>query len=535
MNSHPKPAQDPQLKARMQAAAAQQADEDPEQADEEEGVLSQRFILFQALPSWLTSFIFHTLVIIVLALIPILFKQEKQVDLIAGDSTAALSEDINVNFDDLQNDSEFDDLQSTADEAQIEPEFDDVISDVEFADVSTELVDMTAELNDLADVGAMMGDPTAMKSDTASRSGSNKKSLLEKYGGNAASEEAVKFGLEWIARHQIKTKGSPHYGSWNFNHQLAGRDRTSPNPGREENARMAATGMALMCFLGAGQTHLEGDFKQTVTDGLAYLIKNQEAANGGGSLMDTEASFNVPYYAHGLAAIALTEAWSMTRDEKLKVPAQAAVNFLVNTQDPNGGGWRYRPYQAGDTSVVGWQIMALKSANLAGLNVPESTIRGCDRFLDSVQEDSGAYYGYTRPELRRYTTTAVGLLCRMYLGWKHEHPSLIRGVEYLAETGPKIEKANGFSNMYYNYYATQVLRHYGGDEWNQWNGIMRDYLIQTQNKKGETKGSWYFKTDAHGTTAGRLYCTALAVMTLEVYYRYMPLYEEKAQSTDFKF
>ena len=65
----------------------------------------------------------------------------------------------------------------------------------------------------------------------------------------------------------------------------------------------------------------------------------------------------------------------MTHDKGLMAPAQASINFIVAAQDPVGGGWRYQVKQAGDTSVVGWQLMALKSAHMAYLNVPPETIR----------------------------------------------------------------------------------------------------------------------------------------------------------------
>jgi hypothetical protein len=220
----------------------------------------------------------------------------------------------------------------------------------------------------------------------------------------------------------------------------------------------------------------------------------------------------------------------MTHDPALRQPAQAAVNFIVEAQDPTGGGWRYLPQQAGDTSVVGWQLMALKSAQMAYLRVPTATMRKAGYFLDHVQTDRGAVYGYQGPERGRPATTAIGLLSRMYLGWTHDHDGLQRGVRGLGMLGPSTDSSRLRNNMYYNYYATQVVHHYGGADWERWNEVMRDYLIQTQSTKGHETGSWFFQGNDHGTGAGgRLYFTALATMTLEVYYRYMPLY--RPQST----
>jgi hypothetical protein len=150
-----------------------------------------------------------------------------------------------------------------------------------------------------------------------------------------------------------------------------------------------------------------------------------------------------------------------------------------------------------------------------------------------MQADGGAKYGYTGPG-QAQGTTAIGLLCRMYLGWKQDHPSLKRGVEYISGLGPSP------INIYYDYYATQVMRHYCGDPgseghemWEKWNGKMRDQLIRTQEKTGHAKGSWILKGDNGSERGGRLYCTAMATMILEVYYRHMPIYGKQASTEEF--
>ncbi|MFM9114661.1 MAG: hypothetical protein ACKOU6_00675, partial [Planctomycetota bacterium] len=217
----------------------------------------------------------------------------------------------------------------------------------------------------------------------------------------------------------------------------------------------------------------------------------------------------------------------MTHDRDLMAPAQAAINFIVYAQDPVGGGWRYQPRQPGDTSAVGWQLMALKSAHMAYLQVPPITLVGASKFLESVQVDSGSKYGYTGPGAGN-ATTAVGLLSRMYLGWKRDNPALDRGVKFLSDTGP------GQGAMYYNYYATQVMRHAEGDAWKKWNEVMREMMVTTQSKNGHEAGSWHFKGSDHGAeSGGRLYCTAMATMILEVYYRHMPIYRKAAAEEDF--
>jgi hypothetical protein len=329
--------------------------------------------------------------------------------------------------------------------------------------------------------------------------------LVKAGGGTKESERAVELGLEWLARHQ-----NPD-GSWSFQH---GPD----DPGSLDSPN-GATGLALLAFLGAGNTPKEGTYKSHVTAGLKYLVDHMEVTSAGGWMRAT----GIPtMYVQAICAIALCEASSMTRDPALRRPAQQAIDFIVNAQDPEGGGWRYRIPQAGDTSVVGWQLMALQSAKIAELSVPPRVITRAARFFRSVESEGGAAYGYNNVDTVRPTTTAVGLLCRMYLGREPTHKGMMRGMRRLAEWGPNPV------DMYYNYYGTQALHHWGDKGWEKWNAVMRDSLVHSQSQEGESAGSW--PPDAsHGVRmGGRLYTTCLSIMTLEVYYRYLPLYRQQS-------
>ncbi len=267
----------------------------------------------------------------------------------------------------------------------------------------------------------------------------------------------------------------------------------------------AATALALLPFLGAGQTHLKGQYKDQIKKGLAFLINNMQATPG----KLPRGSWHEPggtMYSHGLAAITICEAYAMTRDPDLVQPAQLAVNYLVYAQDPRGGGWCYQPQQAGDTSVAGWCIMALKSGSMANLNVPPESFRGASQFLDFVSTNNGAYNGYNKPSSNvKPSLVAVGLLCRMYMGWPKDNEGIKEGVKLISTTGPNM------NDFYYNYYATQVMRHYGGAEWEKWNTKMRDELIKTQSSTGHEAGSW-FSGGNHGVDGGRLYSTSLATI-----------------------
>lgn len=494
-----------------------------QQMEELEKVGSLSFVTLA--PAWLISLIVHMVILLLFGLLVMPEKVKEQFrDLVAvaGEKTEVIEEELEmpaelpvdmelpeteaITTEPVENVTDIDPLDAIDANDAPAPE----ASAIALADIGQPT---TANTDLLNTVGAVDGKGLAGRGDPNKR-----KQLAAANGGNDASEAAVAAALKWFAEHQ---NGD---GSWNFDHRGGKCNGRCGNPGKLVKARLAATGMALLPFLGAGQTHKQGKYKETVRAGLYFLCRNMKVTPNGG---DMTAGGNM--YGHGICSIALCEAYAMTQDRDLAAPAQAALNFIVYAQDPTGGGWRYSPRQPGDTSAVGWQLMALKSGHLAFLEVPAIVVKRATKFLDSVQADDGSEYGYTSPG-RGAATSAVGLISRMYMGWEKENPALERGVKRLAKMGPKIT-AKGSANMYFNYYASQVMHQYDGPDgpdWLKWNTKMRDTLVQTQSKKGHETGSWYF-TGEHGSeTAGRLYCTSMATMTLEVYYRYMPIYSQKS-------
>lgn len=493
----------------------------------QEGGISSSFVLFNVLPSYGISFVTHMIIVIIMALITVGNQQQPFTTDIVVDAPQDVEElkeldeevvpemILDPNVVSSTTSSEF---ATAATQNVVEPTVvvDTPSTDIDAAAIQIELSDFgerTAPKNDLMkEIGALAG--SGLDGRGAAMMG---KFNVEAEGGSKDSEKAVAAALKWFSEHQ-----NPD-GSWNFNHQ------TSPlcggkcgDRGSLVDCTTGATGMALLPFLGAGQTHKEGKYRQTVEKGLYYLTSKMRVQNGTGNL--AEGGGNL--YSHGICAIVLCEAYAMTHDKGLMAPAQLSLNYTMFAQDPVGGGWRYTPKQAGDTSAVGWQLMALKSGHMAYLQVDPRTIHGAMRFLDSVQSDNGSRYGYTGPG-GGHATTAVGLLARMYLGWKKDNASLQRGVEFLSKTGPSP------TNMYYNYYATQVMRHAGGEPWETWNKTMRDQLVETQAQTGHEKGSWYQKGGEFNDVGGRIYCTSMATMILEVYYRHMPIYGKQAAEEDF--
>ncbi|HEV8003308.1 MAG TPA: prenyltransferase/squalene oxidase repeat-containing protein [Planctomycetaceae bacterium] len=459
------------------------------------------------LPSLLASFVLHVVVLLALGLIVLRFAPPSSeiipIEAFGNDAANGPVEAIDrVDFVETPLDKPQDTIVDNNDARGV--------SVGKLADVaSVPPIDFEASSLRAAEKVQLSAEPkVGFTAELTGRSGAARSTLLVKGGGTGDSERAVTLSLRWLARHQQSD------GQWSFHHG-------SDDPGSLEKCTTGATGLAILSFLGAGHTHRSEHvrFQKNVDKGLKYLVSQMKGGKEGGDLRGQVVS-NEGMYAQAIATLALCEAYGLTRDEKLMEPAQQAINFIVSAQDPKKGGWRYSPREAGDTTVTGWQVMALKSAKSSGLKVPSYTLAGATKFLDSVQTAGGSRYGYDRSG-GNPPMTAIGLLCRMYLGWKQNAVPLKRGVQYLSSTGPSP------GDIYYDYYATQVLHHWGGPEWRKWNEVLRDHLIESQVKEGDAAGSWKPTGDRGAAAGGRLYQTCLSVMTLEVYYRYLPLYQKE--------
>ncbi len=340
--------------------------------------------------------------------------------------------------------------------------------------------------------------------------------LVDAFGGSTATEAAVAKALEWIARQQDKKDGL-----WSL--------RGPYDDGGSQENRLAATAMALLAFQGAGNTPREGRHQKVVERGWKALVKAQLA--DGRFDVTPEPPTHHALYSHAQATIAACELYGMTRAGMHAAPARKALAYALAAQGPNGG-WRYEPGQEGDMSVTGWYMMALKSGQMAGLEVPEAAFAGIGAFLDSVAVDEGARYGYRldvpgKPPVQ--VTNAIcaeGLLCRQYLGWRRNDPRLVHGIELLV--GDKPFDWDREKDVYAWYYITQVAHHVGGDAWTRWNNRMKEMLPEKQVAQGGEAGSWDPSLDRWGHIGGRLFTTCFCTWMLEVYYRHLPLYGAEA-------
>ena len=362
------------------------------------------------------------------------------------------------------------------------------------------------------------GDGRPLPSIYRDRWASDRLSLVRGRGGSAETEQAVQQALQWLAGAQ-----SPD-GRWDASQYGSGQRSREGGHDRGQagiEADTGITGLAMLAFLGAGHTHRDGTYQKTVAQALKYLLVTQRQRSDG-SLIGNAGGF-AAMYCHGIATLALSEAYSLTGDPALQEPVKRAVAFTLACQDPITGGWRYHPRQPGDTSQLGWQLMALTSAHYAGERIPSGVWSGAGRFLNSVAWGTHGGLSSYRPEGPASTPmTAEALLCRLFLKTSTDHPLVREASGALMRDLP----GSGRVNYYYWYYGTLALYHLQNDHWDLWNRAVKSELLQRQSDHGAIAGSWN-PDSVWGRSGGRVYTTALAALTLEVYYRYRPLGEPR--------
>ncbi|MEQ8787659.1 MAG: hypothetical protein RIC55_15255 [Pirellulaceae bacterium] len=369
-----------------------------------------------------------------------------------------------------------------------------------------------------AGVVRRLGDGAEMPNLYRLRFSENRLAVARRRGGDERTETAVQAALAWLAANQEEN------GRWSASRHGAGVERSVLGHNREgagASADTGITGLAVLAFLGTGQSHLEGRWRQTVQHGLEYLLRSQRSD---GSLAG-DARLFASMYCHGMASLALSEAYAMTGDHRLKPFVERAVAYSVSAQDRRRGGWRYQPGDSGDMSQFGWQVMSLVSAQRAGVAVPDDSRRLMMQFLSSASTTAdGALYSYRPGEGASRTMTAEGLTCGIFLQAETPPQARREAIDFLVEQLPGDEQAD----LYYWYYATLALSQSESDAWSDWNDALKQQLLRRQVAQGDATGSWSADT-RWGGYGGRVYSTAMACLCLEVYYRYLPVYLEDAR------
>ncbi|HBT76059.1 MAG TPA: hypothetical protein DEB39_03850 [Planctomycetaceae bacterium] len=475
--------------------------------------------LIRSVPGVFVSIAVHLLIILVLGAVylPQVIDFQQQIE--SGMEELEEVEDLDELFE--QDEVKEIDLSEMNDVTDFTEDIVSDTPDVDFSEAPPQLEVATVTVGDPTMFESLISKPGAKTGDLDGRK--NRGDNVARYGGNEHSERAVAAALAWLAAHQLPD------GSWCYNHAIAPDCRGQcRNPSDRPDiiaARNSATAMAVLPFLGAGITPKAGEkYRPVVRDGINFLKNNAIRSKEGIRFYEQNVN-SYQMYHQGICSITVCEAAAMTRDKELEDLAQGAIRFICYAQHEQGG-WRYAPKQAGDTSAFGWVFMALKSGQMAYLQVPPVTVKKAKSFLDTVVGyEGGARYGYDRNNGGSAAVTAIGLLSQMYMGWKADNSSLQKGADFLSATGPRA------NDLYYCYYATQVLHHLGGERWEKWNRAMRDALVKSQATEGHEKGSWV--DGGHATVGGRIVGTSFGAMILEVYYRHLPIYTKSTTASEF--
>ena len=348
-----------------------------------------------------------------------------------------------------------------------------------------------------------------------------KKRAIAKYGGSEETERAVELALRWLKSRQLED------GSWAI-------DAEKPKSSLNVNG---ATGLALLPFLTANGlkwtngSEWSSEYKDAVENGLNYLIQHGKTGEDFNGIRNCE--HDEPLYNHALATLALGEALVMTRNKAYLEPAQGGLEYILSSQNPDSGAWNGSANPLDNITNTYWNVETLriysnfliyKKSSYENLCKTTQNVR---LFLDSVQNASND----ARTASDSITSKAAQeLLLRMYLYRFDAIPDLERSVEQLCKSGPT-------NDSYYNYIVTQILFHYGGKSWKEWNAAMREKLLNAQIQTGVETGSWDFSNEERNQNvvfpSSPFVDTALSALTLETYYRYKPLYLKREYGKGF--
>ncbi|MBU0753717.1 MAG: terpene cyclase/mutase family protein [Planctomycetes bacterium] len=406
---------------------------------------------------------------------------------------------------------------------------DEMLVEEEFLDDENPIDDMdNKNVNDVIGVGGGAG----------SKFGGKYRKRAVKKGGQA-TQKAVELGLEWLAKHQ-----DPE-GFWDcdgFHYQDDPNMPRSTGPGTALND-VGVTGLALLAFLGSGNTPNSGPYKANVRDGVRYLCDIQNPEDGCIPMKEGEQYM----YNHAIGTLALTEAYGLSGWAPLKKFAKKALQYIHDTKNP-GMAWRYNngdpdPVNQNDISVTGWMIMCLASAKDFGLPYEKHDVIDSLGYIEMMTDNQTGRTGYKQrgslssrepgdqeiwPAQFGESMTAVAMLCRVWCGsildnLDTQEEWIAKGAKLLDERPPRWGEVDGklYTDYYYWYYGSYAMFQMGGKHWNDWKDKMIDAVVENQiTEAGNEQGSWDPQVDPWGDSGGRVYSTALCVLCLEVFYRY---------------
>jgi prenyltransferase beta subunit len=307
------------------------------------------------------------------------------------------------------------------------------------------------------------------------------------------TERVIRGSLKYLARKQ-----NPN-GSW------GSADEELRHP-------VAITGYVLMTFQAAGQLPNEGDYGRQVQAGVQYLLDATAPDGLIGNRNDGQYM-----YGHGVAAIALGEMYGQTRSPTIRSKLDRIIKVILASQNSEGG-WRYRPVaQDADISVTVLQLVALRSAKNAGLDVRQATLDNAVKYVRRCFHARSGGFTYQPGREPGFARTAAAIYSLQVCGL-YEDEMVQKGSKYLLDSK---DRDSWFT--YGHFYAAPAQYMVGGETWAQWYEQIQAILLKHVVNLGEL---CYWETGLDRTRpVGPIYCTAVYTMILAMPYHYIPLYQ----------
>jgi len=336
--------------------------------------------------------------------------------------------------------------------------------------------------------------------------------------------KAVEDGLRWLATNQNED------GSWTA--KIGYKLNNDYNFTSKTHGHVGVTALACMAFLAGGNLPGRGPYGANIERGLEFILSSVQEDG-------YITRHRTRMYSHAFATLFLAEVYGTTHREDVKHKLQKAVDFIVKSQNREGG-WRYEPYAIeSDMSIVVCQVLALRAARNIGIRVPRSTVDRAARYVvdsavtgDTARRSFGRSFGrgaevgtfhYQKDVYSRssFALTSAGVTALHGLGI-YSDAAIERGIEFLNRELPSFNHRQGkrgrghYFFWYGHYYGVQAMYTVGDPYWKPYFEEVRELLVELQNEDG----SW-----PNRTGPGLAFGTALGVLILEIPYRFLPIFQ----------
>lgn len=344
-------------------------------------------------------------------------------------------------------------------------------------------------------------------------------SIQQKY--QTQADAAVDRALELLVERQLTRDEATALGK----PELAGSFEDSFVPGNT-----GITALSVMAFLARGHVPDTEPYGDVINLGVDYLL-SQQLPNGLIVSRHPEGRRAEMMYSHSIATLLLCEVSGMVspeRQEQLDLVLPKALLVLLQAQKvpkqaTHAGGWRYSPGATdSDLSLTGWSIMALRAARLNGAAIPDDQIAEAIEYILNCRQDDGSFSYMPSQPHGTPSMTGLAVLCLELCG-EHGHEAIAPAGDYLLARPPEMTLGGQTPRFRYYafYYCSQAMFQLGGKYWDEFAPYMYESLLEHQRPDG----SW--GNPGEDGSFGNTYTTALAVLTLTVSARQLPIYQRE--------